>query len=34
VLVVLGKAESLARITDQAAPVSAPSRASSLAPGR
>jgi glutamyl-tRNA synthetase len=34
VLVVLGKAESLARITDQAAPVSAPSRAGSLAPGR
>ena len=34
VLVVLGKAESLARITEQTAPVSAPSRAGSLAPGR
>jgi len=34
VLVVLGKAESLARIADQAAAASAPSRAGSLAPGR
>ena len=34
VLVVLGKAESLARIADQAAPASAPSRAGSFAPGR
>jgi glutamyl-tRNA synthetase len=34
VLVVLGKAESLARITDQATLASAPSRAGSLAPGR
>jgi glutamyl-tRNA synthetase len=34
VLVVLGKTESLARIADQAAPASAPSRAGSLAPGR
>jgi glutamyl-tRNA synthetase len=33
VLVVLGKAESLARIADQAAPASAPSRAGSIAPG-
>jgi len=31
---VLGKTESLARIADQAAPASAPSRAGSLAPGR
>ena len=34
VLVVLGKAESLARIADQATLASAPSRAGSLAPGR
>ena len=34
VLVVLGKAESLARITDQATAVNMPSRAGSLAPGR
>jgi glutamyl-tRNA synthetase len=34
VLVVLGKAESLARIADQAAPASAPPRTSSVAPGR
>jgi glutamyl-tRNA synthetase len=34
VLVVLGKTESLARIVDQAASVSAPSRAGSLTPGR
>jgi len=34
VLVVLGKAESLARIADQAAPASAPPRTGSVAPGR
>jgi len=34
VLVVLGKAESLVRVADQAAAASAPSRAGSLAPGR
>jgi glutamyl-tRNA synthetase len=34
VLVVLGKAESLARVADLSAPLSAPSRAGSLAPGR
>jgi len=34
VLVVLGKGESLARITDQATAVNMPSRAGSLAPGR
>jgi glutamyl-tRNA synthetase len=34
VLVVLGKAESLARVGDQAAPASAPPRTGSVAPGR